>query len=71
MPVVSLVIKAVVQRYIWRNADDAGLAPAHRLPNTKALGERSLMLLVHPTLTSQEIETTVAALKSVLTEAMG
>ncbi|WP_179954345.1 DegT/DnrJ/EryC1/StrS family aminotransferase [Pseudoalteromonas ruthenica] len=57
--------------YLEKCFDDAGLAPAHRLPNTKALGERSLMLLVHPTLTSQEIETTVAALKSVLTEAMG
>ena len=43
--------------------------PAQRLPVAQALGEDSLMFLVHPTLTAAEIEKTCEAIRSVLTEA--
>ena len=48
---------------------DANLAPAHRLPVARELGETSLMFLVHPTLTDEEISKTVDALSDVVAEA--
>jgi len=42
--------------YLEKAFDGTGLRPAKRLPVAKALGEASLMFLVHPTLTSQEIQ---------------
>jgi len=48
---------------------DANLAPAHRLPVARELGETSLMFLVHPTLTDAEISKTVEALSGVMAEA--
>lgn len=43
--------------------------PAHRLPVAQALGEDSLMFLVHPTLTPAEIGKTCEVVRAVLTEA--
>jgi len=43
--------------------------PAGRLPVAKALGEDSLMFLVHPTLTPAEIQKTCEVIRSVLAEA--
>jgi dTDP-4-amino-4,6-dideoxygalactose transaminase len=55
--------------YLEKAFVDAGLGPTQRLPVAKALGEESLMFLVHPTLRDGEIEKTCAALKSVMARA--
>lgn len=47
---------------------DLGLGPQERLPVAKALGESSLMFLVHPTLTADEMDKTCEVLKQVMTE---
>ena len=44
--------------YLEKAFDDTGWRPASRLPVAKDLGETSLMWLVHPTLTDQEIQKT-------------
>jgi len=43
--------------------------PGNRLPVAKELGETSLMLLVHPTLTAQNIEDTIRVVKDVICRA--
>lgn len=48
---------------------DAGLTPYARLPVAKNLGETSLMFLVHPTLTEQDIERTIDVVKQVMAQA--
>ena len=53
--------------YLEKAFDNTGLRPETRLPIAKQLGETSLMFLVHPTLTSAEIEQTVAAIDTVFT----
>ncbi|MOA23828.1 hypothetical protein D3C78_1444740 [compost metagenome] len=55
--------------YLEKAFDNTGLRPAKRLPVARELGETSLMLLVHPTLTDAEIEKTCAVLAEVMTEA--
>ncbi len=55
--------------YLEKAFDNTGLRPAERLPVARELGETSLMLLVHPTLTDAEIEKTCAVLAEVMTEA--
>ena len=50
--------------------DNTGWRPAQRLPVARALGETSLMFLVHPTLTGVEIERTTSAIREVLTAAL-
>jgi dTDP-4-amino-4,6-dideoxygalactose transaminase len=48
---------------------DAGLSPPQRLPVAAALGETSLMFLVHPTLTEAEIDKTIRVVSDVMREA--
>lgn len=48
---------------------DAGMAPPQRLPAAMELGETSLMFLVHPTLTEDEIARTVDTVSSVMSRA--
>lgn len=55
--------------YSERAFDSSGFRPEKRLPNAKELGEESLMFLVHPTLTTEEINKTCQVIKNVLTEA--
>lgn len=55
--------------YFEKAIQDAGMAPAQRLPVAKELGETSLMFLVHPTLTTEEIALTVEVLSQVMEEA--
>jgi dTDP-4-amino-4,6-dideoxygalactose transaminase len=43
--------------------------PVQPLPEARLLGETSLMLLVHPTLSDLEIQKTVSTLAAVLEEA--
>jgi dTDP-4-amino-4,6-dideoxygalactose transaminase len=49
--------------------DGTGWRPVERLPVAQALGETSLMFLVHPTLTEAEIEKTCDVIRSVMSEA--
>ena len=44
----------------------AGLAPDEPLPAAKALGETSMMFVVHPTLREAELDDTIGALEKVL-----
>jgi len=46
-----------------------GMRPEHRLPVARELGETSLMFLVHPTLSDQEIDDTIAAVRKVMEHA--
>ena len=55
--------------YLERAFDSTGLRPEKRLPNAQELGETSLMFLVHPTLTVEEIDKTCRVITSVLNEA--
>lgn len=52
--------------YLEKAFDDTGWRPAERLPVARELGETSLMFLVHPTLTSTEIELTCTVLQGVM-----
>ncbi|PKH65396.1 aminotransferase [Psychrobacter sp. 4Dc] len=53
--------------YLEKAFDNTGLRPETPLPIAKQLGETSLMFLVHPTLTTAEIEQTVDAINTVFT----
>ena len=46
--------------------DNSGFRPKKRLVNAKELGENSIMFLVHPTLTKDEIQQTCDAITSVM-----
>lgn len=52
--------------YLEKAFDETPWRPATRLANAKALGESSLMFLVHPTLTEQSLQKTVDAIQSVI-----
>lgn len=52
--------------YLEKAFDNTGFRPAEPLPVAKHLGETSLMLLVHPTLTDEEISKSANALISVV-----
>ena len=55
--------------YLEKAFDYTGWRPETRLSVAKALGETSLMFLVHPTLTDAEISKTCSVIKSVLIQA--
>lgn len=55
--------------YLEKAFDNTGWRPATRLPNAKLLGETSVMMLVHPTLTSAEIEKSCRVLREVVIQA--
>jgi dTDP-4-amino-4,6-dideoxygalactose transaminase len=55
--------------YLEKAFDDTGLRPLQRLPTARELGETSLMWLVHPTLTEEQIALTAAVTQDVLREA--
>lgn len=55
--------------YHERAFRDAGLGPGASLPVARALGETSLMFLVHPTLSPEQMDAAAAALRAVLQEA--
>jgi len=52
--------------YLEKAFDNTGLRPKERLANAKELGETSLMFLVHPTLTEDEIQQTCDTIISVI-----
>ncbi|WP_186539363.1 DegT/DnrJ/EryC1/StrS aminotransferase family protein [Synechococcus sp. BIOS-E4-1] len=55
--------------YLEKCFQDAGLAPAERLPVARMLGETSLMFLVHPTITPHQMEGYADAVRSVVQRA--
>lgn len=55
--------------YLEKAFDDTGWRPQDRLPAAKALGETSIMFLVHPTLTDTEVAKTCEVIKTIMTEA--
>ena len=55
--------------YLEKAFDNTGWRPSQRLANAKELGETSMMFLVHPTLTEQEIELTCKVLSEVVQQA--
>jgi len=55
--------------YLERAFDDTGWRPVDPLPVAHALGETSLMFLVHPTLTPAEIDKSCTVIAQVLGEA--
>ena len=52
--------------YLEKAFDGTGWRPEPRLPVAKELGETSVMFLVHPTLTEEEIQKTCAAIDKVM-----
>jgi dTDP-4-amino-4,6-dideoxygalactose transaminase len=52
--------------YLEKAFDNTGFRPKERLSNAKELGGTSLMFLVHPTLTKDEIQQTCEAITSVM-----
>jgi dTDP-4-amino-4,6-dideoxygalactose transaminase len=52
--------------YLEKAFDKTGFRPKERLANAKELGETSLVFLVHPTLTKDEIQQTCDAITSVM-----
>ena len=56
--------------YLERAFDDTGWRPAQRLPAARELGETSLAVLGHPTLTEAEVEKAGAVLAQVMVKAV-
>ena len=55
--------------YLEKAFDGTAFRPAERLPIARELGETSLMFLVHPTLTGNEIDLTCKVLRAVMSMA--
>ena len=55
--------------YMEKAFEGNGLRPTERLPVAKELGETSLMFLVHPTLSKDDMKNTVKVVEKVMTEA--
>jgi len=55
--------------YLEKAFDNTSFRPKQSLPNAKELGETSLMLLVHPTLTRDEIAITCSVVDKVIKQA--
>lgn len=55
--------------YLEKAFDNTGWRPSQPLANAKQLGETSMMFLVHPTLTEQEIELSCKVLSEVVQQA--
>jgi len=55
--------------YLEKCFQDAGLAPAERLPVARQLGDTSLMFLVHPTITPEQMAAYAEAVRSVVQRA--
>ena len=55
--------------YLERAFDGTDLRPGTRLSVARELGETSLMFLVHPTLSPDEIDRTTRAIESVMSAA--
>lgn len=56
--------------YLEKCFQNAGLFPTDRLPVARLLGDTSLMFLVHPTITLQQMSGYIAVIRSVIVRAM-
>lgn len=56
--------------YLEKAFDNTPFRPAERLPIARALGETSLMFLVHPTLPETALDATCQAIETVMAEAV-
>ncbi|WP_439486689.1 DegT/DnrJ/EryC1/StrS family aminotransferase [Blastomonas fulva] len=63
---VPLLHGSCSEVYLEKAFDGTPYRPQDRLPNARQLGETSLMFLVHPTLTDDEVARTVAAVEEVM-----
>jgi dTDP-4-amino-4,6-dideoxygalactose transaminase len=63
---VPCYIGSSSELYLEKPFENAGFQPQNNLPNAKKLGEESLMFLVHPTLTIEEIDKTCAIISTVM-----
>lgn len=52
--------------YLEHAFDGTAWRPAQRLQNAQKLGDTSLMFLVHPTLTENNIQTTESAIQQII-----
>jgi dTDP-4-amino-4,6-dideoxygalactose transaminase len=59
------------EMYLEKAFADANLAPAERRHVARALGETSLMLMVHPTMRERDVLDTAAAISKVMHAAVG
>ena len=64
---IALILFTFMQ--VLFTIDNTSYRPEKRLPVAKELGETSLMFLVHPTLTQDEIDLTCKVLSDVMHEA--
>ena len=55
--------------YLERAFTSAGLGPDGRLVNAKTLGETSLMFLVHPDITGEQMDKVIEATREVVLRA--
>lgn len=55
--------------YLEKAFEGTDFVPSERLPVARLLGDTSLMFLVHPTLTENELKQTITAIKCVLSKA--
>ncbi len=65
---VPCYIGSCPEVYLEKAFNNTKFKPKKRLQNTKILGDTSLMFLVHPTLTKEEIQKTCYVLKEVANE---
>ncbi len=63
---VSCFTGSCSEVYLERAFQASGLAPDRRLPVAKELGETSMMMLVHPTLSESDIQDTISAVRKVV-----
>lgn len=56
--------------YLEKAFDGTGIRPANRLENAKKLGQTSVMMLVHPSMTESDLKLSAESLVNVLTQAI-
>jgi dTDP-4-amino-4,6-dideoxygalactose transaminase len=66
---VPLLQGSCPEIYLEESVQRAGFAPAQRLPNAAQLGETSLCLLTHPTISDEQVEQAAEILAGVLQKA--
>ncbi|MFZ9621988.1 MAG: hypothetical protein ACO289_12365 [Prochlorococcaceae cyanobacterium] len=57
--------------YLEASFQQAGLAPAEPLPVARQLGQSSLMFLVHPTITAEQMQQMASLIRQVLDRSLG
>ena len=63
---VTCYVGSAAEIYLEKAFRDAGLGPAERLPVARELGETSLCLLCHPTLSDEHVDRTIEVVTDVV-----